>query len=55
MGIKITADWIPHMKVYRIYDPKHPEQAIAYVDDLKEVEDRGYEVIINDEEAEAEK
>ena len=48
MGVKIVADWIPHMKTYRLYDPEHPEQAFAYVDDPKEAEDRGYEVIIND-------
>lgn len=48
MGVKIIADWIPHMEVYRLYDPQYPQQAIAYVDDPKEAEDRGYEVIIND-------
>lgn len=48
MGVMIIADWIPYMEAYRLYDPQNPQQAIAYVDDPKEAEDRGYEVIIND-------
>lgn len=48
MAGKIIADWIPHMEAYRLYDPQNPQQAIAYVDDPKEAEGRGYEVIIND-------
>ena len=51
MGVKIIADWIPHMEAYRLYDPQYPQQAIAYVDDPKEAEDRGYEVIINESES----
>ena len=51
MGVKIIADWIPYMEAYRLYDPQYPQQTIAYVDDPKEAEDRGYEVIINDSES----
>lgn len=30
------AEWLPYMKSYRIYDPKKPQDTIAYVDDLDE-------------------
>lgn len=46
MGVKIIADYIPHMEAYRLYDPQYPQQTIAYVDDPKDAVDRGYEVII---------
>lgn len=31
---RLNAEWIPYMKAYRIYDPKHPQQTIAYEGDL---------------------
>lgn len=47
---KIIAEWIPYMSAYRLYDPAHPEQTIAYEDSedalrQREVED-GYEITI---------
>lgn len=45
---RIIAEWIPYMMAYRLYDPKHPQQTIAYEDD-KDTEkqhatENGYEV-----------
>ena len=34
--VQWNAEWIPYMKSYRLYDPKHPQDTIAYVDDLDE-------------------
>lgn len=28
----IIAEWISYMRAYRLYDPKHPQQTIAYED-----------------------
>ena len=30
------AEWLPYMKAYRIFNPKKPQDTIAYVDDLDE-------------------
>ena len=27
------ADWIDYMDAYRVYDPEHPQQTVAYVDE----------------------
>lgn len=44
----IIAEWIPHMKAYRLYNPKHPQQTIAYEDDedtaRRHAMENGYEV-----------
>lgn len=29
------ADWIDYMGLYRVYDPKHPQQTVAYVDEAE--------------------
>ena len=26
------AEWVDFMDAYRVYDPKHPQQTVAYVD-----------------------
>lgn len=47
---RLNAEWIPHMKAYRIYDPKYPQQTIAYEDDLDVAEqyalENGYDDIV---------
>ena len=37
------AEWIPYMKSYRVYDPKKPQDTIAYVDDLDEAREQARE------------
>ena len=32
--MKINAEWINYMKVYRLYNPKHPKDTVAYENDL---------------------
>ncbi len=27
---KLNAEWIPYMKAYRLYDPRNPQQTVAY-------------------------
>lgn len=50
---KLNADWIEYMKAYRIYDPKHSQQTIAYEEDPAVVEQRakedGYSLTITGE------
>lgn len=44
----IIAEWIPHMRAYRLYDSKHPQQTIAYENDedtaMRHAMENGYEV-----------
>lgn len=37
-GMKLNAEWIPHMKAYRLYAPRNPQQTIAYEDDEETAE-----------------
>lgn len=46
--MEINAEWIDYMDSYRLYDPKYPQQTIAYEDDLDEAKSRGYIVNIVD-------
>ena len=47
---KLNAEWIDFRMAYRLYDPTHPVDTIAYVDDLqvaeKESIGNGYEGIV---------
>ena len=47
---KLNAEWIDFRMLYRLYDPNHPADTIAYVDDLqvaeKEAMGKGYEGIV---------
>lgn len=36
--IRLNAEWIDHMKAYRLYDPSYPQQTVAYVDSIEEAE-----------------
>lgn len=49
---RLNADWVEFMKAYRVYDPKHPQQTIAYEEDLDVAEKRakedGYTLIVCD-------
>lgn len=46
--IQLNAEWIPYRKDYRLYDPRHPEQTVAYVDSLEEAERPGYCIVLAD-------
>lgn len=30
---RLNAEWISWMKAYRLYDPRHPQQTVAYEED----------------------
>ena len=36
--IRLNAEWIGHVKAYRLYDPRYPQQTVAYVDSIEEAE-----------------
>lgn len=40
---KLNAEWIPHMKVYRLYNPYYPQQTVAYEEDKDVAEARALE------------
>lgn len=39
----LNAEWIPYMKAYRLYDPRHPQQTVAYEKDEDAAEARALE------------
>lgn len=41
--MKINAEWIDYMKAYRLYNPKYPQQTVAYEEDLEVAEKRAKE------------
>lgn len=36
--MKLFAEWIPYMKAYRLYDPRRPQQTVAYEEDEAKAE-----------------
>ena len=48
---RLNAEFIPYMNAWRVYDPKHYAQSVAYVDDedlqaeIEHCAERGYELI----------
>lgn len=36
--VQLNAEWIPYMEAYRLYDPRYPQQTVAYVDSIEEAE-----------------
>ena len=40
---QLNAEWIPHMKAYRLYNPEDQQQTVAYEDDLNTAEKMAYE------------
>lgn len=38
--ITLHAEWIPHMKAYRLFNPNSPQKAVEYVADLDKARDR---------------
>ena len=48
----ICAEWIGHRGDWRLYQIEHPQQTVAYVDDLEDPRSRGYEVIVTHEKEE---
>ena len=47
---RLNAEWIDFRMAYRLYDPTHPVDTIAYVDDLQDAEkealENGYDGIM---------
>lgn len=48
--MKLIAEYIDYMGLYRLYNPEHPSQTVAYEDDLKDAErhslENGYDGIV---------
>lgn len=40
--------WVSWLDAYRVYDPKHPEQTVAYVEDLSEITEHGFDYILEE-------
>lgn len=40
---KLNAEWILYMKAYRLYDPRYPQQTVAYEEDEDVAEARALE------------
>lgn len=40
---RLSAEWIPHMKAYRLYDARHPQQTVAYEENADMAEQRATE------------
>lgn len=34
----LFGEWVNYMGAFRLYDPKHPEQTVAYVDSMEDAE-----------------
>lgn len=45
---RLNAEWIQHMKSYRLYHPSKPQDTVAYVDDLDEVDKDKYDLVLCD-------
>lgn len=43
---RIIAEWIEHRNAYRLYYPCRPEDTVAYVDELAEIDRSKYDVVI---------
>lgn len=40
MKRKYIAEWIPHLEMYRLYDPEHPNHTVAYESTREEISKR---------------
>lgn len=40
---RLSAEWIPHMGAYRLYDARHPQQTVAYEENADMAEQRATE------------
>lgn len=40
---RLSAEWIPHMGAFRLYDARHPQQTVAYEEDATVAERRAME------------
>ena len=41
--MKLNAEWIDYMNAYRLYNPEHPQETIAYEDDLENARNKAIE------------
>ena len=40
--------WVSWLDAYRVFDPKHREQTVAYVEDLSEITEQGFDYILEE-------
>ena len=40
---RLNAEWIPYMRAYRLYDPRNPQNTVAYETDESAAEARALE------------
>ena len=45
---RLNAEWIPFMKAYRLYNPSKPQDTVAYVDSLDDVDESKYDLVLCD-------
>lgn len=38
--------WVSWLGAYRVYDPKYPQQTVAYVEFLSDIIDLGFDYIL---------
>lgn len=43
---RLHAEWIAYRNDYRLYSPSFPQDTVAYVDDLSEVDESKYDVLV---------
>ena len=43
---RVIAEWIEHRNAYRLYYPCRPENTVAYVGDISEVDANNYDVLV---------
>lgn len=41
--MRLNADWVKTEDAYRVYDRRHPQQTIAYDDDIVAIADWAYD------------
>ena len=46
--ISLNAEWIPFMSAYRLYNPRTPQDTVAYIDSLDDVDEDLYDVALCD-------
>ena len=40
--------YVSWLNAYRVYDIRHPEQTVAYVEDLSEITEHGFDYILEE-------
>ena len=40
--------YVSWLELFRVFDPKHPEQTVAYVEDLSEITEHGFDYVLEE-------